>query len=163
MKRGSRSDHAGSVALPLSHMPQVFDRLSGHVRAEDLPTSVANDIVALINASIRGGQLPQVRGTPAFDSVLNFGNAPLARFGAGYIDLQSLANSVKATILMFESRVVSRSLVVTAVIEEGWSSRFRPPSQWPVFCIDGALVSGDRPLRLRMRIDVAHGHACLDQ
>lgn len=151
------------IALPLLIMPQVFAKLSGQVREEDLPTSVAQDVLALINASIRGRQMQELRGTPAFSSVLNFGNAPLARFGAGYIDLQFLANSVRATILMFEPRVIARSLVVTALIDEGRSLSFRPPSQWPLFCIDGALVRGDRPLRLRMRIDVAHGHACMDQ
>lgn len=143
-------------------MPQLFSKLSAEGGAGTLASGVANDILALMNASLRAGRWEGTRNSPAFSSVLNFGNAPLGCFGDGKADLKSLANSIKTAILMFESRLIPSSVKVLAMVEQGMFDGSRSKFQWPVFCVEGVLAANNEPFVFRMRIGVLHGHACAD-
>lgn len=143
-------------------MSQSFAKFFGPVNESSLPRSVANDVLSLINASIRGGRWRGEKGSHAFSSVANFGNPPLACLGAGQTDLRSIAVAVKDVILVFEPRLLPSSLSVVAGTEDERFDSARPNAQWPVLSIEGVLVETNEPFRLRMRIDLAHGHVCAD-
>jgi predicted component of type VI protein secretion system len=123
---------------------------------------VSNDILLLVNAAIRGGRWPGRKDDPAFSSVLNFGNPPLASFNDNSTSLRSLALAIHKAIAMFESRLIPASIkVMTALEERGYDSA-RPNIQWPVVLVNGVLAPTGENFRLRMRIDVLNGHASAD-
>jgi predicted component of type VI protein secretion system len=143
-------------------VPQLFEKLSGAVREHSLSKNVANDILLLINASIRGGGWQGKKDDLAFSSVLNFGNPPLACFGNGIVSPRSLASTIHKSIVMFESRLVPSSIKVMVTLEEHGYDSSRPNIQWPVVLVNGVLAPTGENFRFRMRIDIVDGHASAD-
>lgn len=143
-------------------MSQTFGKFTGNTDSKTLGKSVADDILRLINASIRGGRWNDEKHSPSVSSVMNYGNSPLADFSEGVVDLKALANSIKKTLIMFESRLVASSLRILTIVEDRKFNSSKPNAQWPLFVIEGVLKETGDPFQLRMQIDVTYGHACAD-
>lgn len=143
-------------------MSQLFEKLSGTVRDHSLSKSVANDILLLVNASMRGRRWRRKENDLAFSSVLNFGNPAEIYFGDGTTSLHSISVAIHNTIVMFEPRLVPSSIKIIATLEEPGYDSSRPNTEWPIVFIDGVLTPTGENFRLRLRINIFDGHASAD-
>lgn len=143
-------------------MSQTFGKFTGEIDDRTLGINVSNDILRLINASIRGGRWHDEKHSPSVSSVMNYGHSPLAIFGNGVIDIRALVQAIKNMLVVFEPRLEASSLSILATLEDRKFSSSKPHAQWPVFVIEGILKETSDPFRMRVQIDVTYGHASVD-
>jgi predicted component of type VI protein secretion system len=143
-------------------MSQTFGKFTANTDGRTLEKNVADDVLRLINSSIRGGRWRDDQRSPSFSSVMNYGNSPLAVFDNGVVDLRALTHSIKNILIMFETRIEASSLNILATTEDRQFNSTKSNIQWPVFIIRGTLRETGGPFYLRMRIDITYGHASTD-
>jgi predicted component of type VI protein secretion system len=143
-------------------MSQTFGKFTGNTDERTLGVNVSDDILRLINASMRGGRWHDDKHSPSMSSVMNYGHSPLAVFGDGVVDIKSLALAIKNILVIFEPRLEPSSLSILAMIEDRKFNSAKPHTQWPVFVIEGILKETGDPFRMRLQIDVTYGHASVD-
>ncbi|WP_211470851.1 GPW/gp25 family protein [Collimonas humicola] len=132
-------------------MPQLFSKLS--MRASTtLSDSIANDIVSLMNGAIRSARLRLSNGSLVAESVLNYGNPPLAVFGTSRIDPIRIAFHMRESLLLFEPRLDSSNLSVVHRPETD-----RGAAQTVYFDISAVSRADGAPLKFRLALDYLSG------
>jgi type VI secretion system protein ImpF len=98
-------------------MPVLFNKLSTQSSKINLRRVIAQDILSLLNSSVRGAKLELTGKSWVKSSVLNFGNPPWVALGNSGIDPFQIAMDIQSTIAKFESRLAPATVKVIARLE----------------------------------------------
>jgi type VI secretion system protein ImpF len=98
-------------------IPILFNKLSAQSAKISLRRVIAQDILSLLNSSVRSSKLELTGKTWVMSSVLNFGNPPWVALGSSRIDPFQMALDIQSTVSKFEPRLVPATVKVTTRLE----------------------------------------------
>jgi predicted component of type VI protein secretion system len=129
-------------------MTDLFNRLSISTRLAPVQEQVAADVCSLLNAGIRSARLGGAQDAEVRHSVMNYGNPPISAKVGSRLNPSHLATQIHQTITMFEPRLCTGSLTVTARPDTDVASR-----QTIYFDVNARLQDSGEMFNVRVGLD----------
>jgi type VI secretion system protein ImpF len=98
-------------------MPILLNKLSTQRAKINLRRVIAQDILSLLNSSVRSAKVDMPEKSWVMSSVLNYGNPPWVALGSSRIDPYQMAMDIQSTVSKFEPRLVPASVKVITRLE----------------------------------------------
>jgi type VI secretion system protein ImpF len=98
-------------------MPILLNKLSTQRAKINLRRVIAQDILSLLNSTVRSAKVDMPEKSWVMSSVLNYGNPPWVALGSSRIDPYQMAIDIQSTVSKFEPRLVPSSVKVITRLE----------------------------------------------